>query len=151
MSGARSAPRKRRPRRDRWGCRGVRRGWLRGQIRNIRRGSEVSHYGSSLVFEFDLFVDDNLPLVPVRMIGTDFPLEPREGQIWDVPDPTPDIRPIAAVRLVSPFDSDIALKAFYPGRGDPSRLRQRIEGTFIIIGPIAAAAAMVGLFYAIFG
>ena len=138
-------------RRDRWGWRPARRGRLRGEIRNLRHSTEISECGTIFVYDFDIFVDDGLPLVPVRMQGTDFQNEPVQGRVVEMNDPNPKIRPVEPIRLDYPPAFMIRVVSFYPGRDDPSVSLQRLHGLLVMIGPIAAAAVMIGLFYAIYG
>jgi len=133
--------------RDRYGWRPVRRGWIRGQIRNVRRGNEVGDYGTILVMDFELFVDDDAPMVAVRMRGTDFQGQLYEGKIADIRDPGDGVRPIEVTRLRYPPQYAHDVRSYYPGRDDPTLARQRIRAMVPIIGPIAVAAAMIGLFY----
>lgn len=151
MSEAKPGAPAKRGRRDRWGMRPPRRGRVRGQIRNVSRSFGVSEYGNIIIVDFDLFIDDDLPLVPVRMRGTDFPIEPQEGQVVDVRDPAPDVRPIEATRLDFPPHYQHEVVAYYPGRDDIPQSRQRMNGLMVIIGPIVVTVAAIGLFLAIYG
>ncbi len=136
---------------DRWGLRPVRRGRVRGQIHNLRRSDKVGQFGSLLVFEFDLFVDEGQPPVPVEMIGADFTHEPREGMLVETPDPTPDLRPIAARRLDFPPKYEFEIVSYYPGRDDPPRSVERLRGLLVLALPFAVAGVLLGLYYAFYG
>lgn len=151
MSEAKPETSGRRRSRDRWGLRPVRNGRVRGQIRNVRRSLEVGEFGEIIVFDFDLFMDDDQPSVPVRMSGTDFQNEPHEGVVVDVSDPAPHVRPIEPTRLDFPPQYDREVVSFYPGRDDVPHARQRMNGLFVIIGPIVVTAAAIGVFLAIHG
>ncbi len=135
--------------RDRWGLRPVRRGRVRGQIVNLRRSFEVGEFGNLLVVDFELAIDKDLPTVPVRMSGTIFNHEPREGMVVEMPDPDPLVRPIVTHRLSLPWDRHHQIVAFYPGRGDPSRARQRLVGVLVVLLPMAVAAVLLGLYFAL--
>lgn len=135
---------------DRWGLRPVRAGRVRGQIRNVRRSFAVSDFGNILTFDFDLFVDDDVPLVPVRMAGADFLVEPQEGNLVDVRDPDPAVRPIETYRLDFPPRYEHRIIAYYPGRGEPPPWRERAGGLLVVIGPIGLAVALAGLFAALY-
>ncbi|HET9019450.1 MAG TPA: hypothetical protein VFN46_07690 [Acetobacteraceae bacterium] len=151
MSEAKPGVLGRRGRRDRWGLPPVRGGWVRGQVRNFRRGYEISEYGDVFVWDFDLFVDDDQPLVAVRMRGTDFQGGPGEGEIVELRDPDPTVRPIETTRLEFPNSPGRDAVSFYPGRDDIPEARQRMNGLVVIVGPIVAAAAAIGVFLAIHG
>lgn len=137
--------------RDRWGLRRVRAGRVRGQIRDIRRSFEVGVFGTITVIDFDLFIDDGLPPVPVRMSGTSFSDEPHEGHVVEVRDPDPTQRPIAPRQLYYPPGYEHEVISFFPGRDDPSALRERLRGVLVVLGPIAFALFMLGLFFAFYG
>jgi hypothetical protein len=135
---------------DRWGWRPVRAGYVRGQIRNLRREAEVSPFGDLRVVEFDLFVDDDLPMIPVRMAGTDFSNDFREGPVVDVRDPDPSVRPIIATRLDFPPHFDHEIISYYPGRDDPPPAVGRLRAALMVLVPAGFVAAMLGLYY-VFG
>lgn len=123
----------------------VRAGRLRGQIRNVRRSFDVSDFGEVTVIDFDLFVDDDLPMVPVRMSGIDFMNEPHEGSIVDVRDPDPTVRPIVAYRLDFPPNYEHDVVCYYPGRDDLPPARQRLNGLLMVFGPILFAVLLLSL------
>ena len=122
-------------RRDRWGLRPVRSGRIRGQIRNFRRSLDVDDLGQVFIIDFDLFIDDDQPLVPVRMSGTDFQGEPREGQVVELRDPDPGVRPIQATRLDYPPRYEHDVVSFYPGRDDLPPARQRMNSLLVVARP----------------
>jgi hypothetical protein len=129
----------------------VRAGRVRGQLRNLRRSSDVGDFGELRVVEFDLFIDDDLPMVPVRMTGTDFSNDIREGPVVEVRDPDPSVRPIAALRLDFPPGYAHEVIAFCPGRDAPSALSGRLRAALMVLGPIAFAAVLLGLFFVFYG
>ena len=151
MSQAKQAAPARPKGRDRWGLRPVRRGRVRGQIINLRRSFEVGEFGNLLVVDFDLAIDEGQPVVPVRMSGTIFDNEPLEGMVVEVRDPAPATRPIVAHRLAFPPHYQHEVVCFYPGRDEPSPGRQRMLGMLLVLGPLAFAAALLGLYYALAG
>ncbi|MDA8254001.1 MAG: hypothetical protein M0Z28_33155 [Rhodospirillales bacterium] len=151
MSGSRTAGLPWRRRRDRWGLRPVRAGRVRGQIRNLHRSFETCEFGQVIVFDFELFVDDAMPPVPVRMAGMDFQNEPRDGNVVDVRDPSPTVRPIEAIRLDFPPRYQHDVVSFYPGRDEPPPARQWMQGALIILGPILLAAGLLGLYFVLYG
>ena len=135
-------------RRDRFGLRPVRAGRLRGEVRNVRRDTEMGAFGTEIVFAFDLIAEEGAPAVPVRISGTDFSGQPHDGQVVDVRDPNPAIRPLIAHRLDLPFGRREAVIAYYPGRNDLTPAQQRLRGMLVVLGPLAFAAAAIGLFIA---
>jgi hypothetical protein len=135
---------------DRWGMPPARRGRVRGMIRNLRRSSEIGEFGEIKIIEFDLFVDDGQPLVPVRMSGTYFNHEPHADRIAEVRDPDPAIRPIMAHRLYFPPTFEHEIVAYYPGRDDPPPWRQRVGAILMVAGPIVFVAVAVGLFITLY-
>ena len=137
-------------RRDRWGLRPVRSGWVRGQIRNIRRSFELDDLGQVFIIDFDLFIDDDQPLVPVRMSGTDFQGEPGEGQVVELRDPDPGVRPIQATRLDYPPRYEHDVVSFYPGRDDLPPARQRMNSLLVVAGPVILTAIAVAVFLALY-
>lgn len=151
MSKAKPAAAAGRKRRDRWGQRPVRNGRLRGQIRNVCRSVSVSPDGHPLVvYDFDLFVDDNQPLVPVRMSGTDFFNHPQDGEVVDLLDPHPQVRPAEPIRLQYPLHYHHVVVSLYPGRDDRPMLRQRMDGFLLTLGPILVVLIAVGTYFAIY-
>ncbi len=135
-------------RRDRFGLRPVRAGRLRGEIRNVRRGSEMGAFGTETVFEFDLIAEEGAAAVAVRMSGTDFSGAPHDGQVVELSDPDPAIRPLLAHRLDHPFLRHQAIIAYYPGRSDLSPAQQRLRGALVVLAPLVFALAAIGLFIA---
>lgn len=135
-------------RRDRFGLRPVRAGRLRGEVRNVRRDIDMGAFGSEIVFEFDLIAEEGAPAVAVRMSGTDFSGQPQDGQVVEVRDPDPARRPLMAHRLDLPFRRREAVIAYYPGRNDLTPAQQRLRGVLVVLGPLAFAAAAIGLFIA---
>jgi hypothetical protein len=133
-------------RRDRFGLRPVRAGRLRGEVRNVRRDIEMGAFGSEIVFEFDLIAEEGAPAVAVRMSGTDFSGQPHDGQVVEVQDPDPARRPLIAHRLDLPLRRREAVIAYYPGRNDLTPAQQRLRGVLVVLGPLAFAAAAIGLF-----
>ncbi len=137
--------------RDRWGLRPPRPGIVRGRITNVTRSIDVCDFGELIVLDFELFVGDDQPAVPVRMTGTDFSSALPEGHIVEVPDPDPAIRPIVTTRLDFPPRYENELIAYYPGRDDLPRGVMRMRGLMMVIGPIVFAVVLLGVFLFFFG
>ncbi len=150
MSAAKAAAAPSRPPKgkDRFGLRPPRKGRIRGQIANVRRSFEVGAFGNLLIVDFDLLIDQGVPPVPVRMSGTIFNQEPREGMLVEVADPDPTVRPIVAHRLQTAWDRHSEIVAFYPGRDDLSPARQRMIGLLVLLIPVVVGAALLGVFFA---
>ena len=137
-------------RRDRWGLRPVRSGRIRGQIRNFRRSLDVDDLGQVFIIDFDLFVDDDQPLVPVRMSGTDCQGDAHDGDIVEVRDPGRGVRPVPAVRLYYPPHYVHEVVSFYPGRDDLPPARQRMNSLLVVAGPVILTAIAVAVFLALY-
>lgn len=107
---------------DRWNLPPIEKGWVRGMVIKLRPHDEPCPYGTLQVLEFEVADGPKVPGIPVRMTGTYFNSRLIEGQILDVPDPTPSVRPITpdiVYRSHSARESE--LRAFYPGRGEKPR------------------------------
>ena len=103
---------------DRWKLKPVGPGYLRGQIRNIRRSEDISRFGTLRVVEFDLDRGGGLPPVPVEMRGLYFNRDVPEGRVCDVADPTPHIRPLVTGLITFPLLVVVAAGSADPGGGD---------------------------------
>jgi hypothetical protein len=130
------------PKLDRWGLAPVLKGHVRGRAKNIRSSERVSSYGHIHVVDFDLWVDEGLPLVAVRMLGTDFQGRVLEDQLYDVPDATPDVRPIEAWNIRASHDPEQGVIAYQPGR--EFAVKQRGLGWTIltVVAPVAVTAGI---------
>src|SRR5947209_3404360 len=79
---------------DRFNLPPVRKGYLRGFAINIRRTEQPCEFGTLQIAEFELADTRKGPGVPLRMAGTYFTGHIMDGTLLDVPDPTPNVRPI---------------------------------------------------------
>lgn len=137
---------------DRWGLPPVGKGWVRGRVANVKSWDEPCPFGMLQVVEFDLVDDPKQPGVPVRISGTDIDNRVMEGQVLDVPDPKPSVRPIAAMRAVHSHtlsdgrDRVQGIKAYYPGRDDaPPRRMLTLAALMVLVPAAITAVAVVGL------
>jgi len=133
--------------RDQWGFRPVGRGWLRGHACNVRYFDEAGEFGILLILEFDLRTDREVPGVPVRMTATEFNHRIGEGQVVDVRDSTPKIRPITPHEIYFvPRQRDEKLIAHYPGRRQMTRRVNLLVAVATIGAPIVLLFSLVALF-----
>lgn len=142
------------PKVDRWGLEPVARGHLRGQARNLRASEAVSQYGHVQVVEFDLWIDEGVDPVPIRMTGTDFQGRVWPDQLYDIPDPTPDIRPIEPWQIVVGHNPDANVIAHMPGREFTYKQRGLMTTVMVLVAPfivVAILGALAGYFLHWFG
>ena len=134
---------------DRWGLQPVARGWLRGQVANLRQWDEPCEYGMLQIMEFDLCPERDKPGVPVRMTATYFGNRLMDGQVIDIPDPTPSVRPITPNRAIfSHSNPQAQLVAYYPGRDAESLETSRLLAASALIVPaIALGMLLVALHF----
>ena len=89
------------------------------------------------ILEFDLTDDPAAPGVPVRMTGTEFTGRLLGGEVMDVPDPTPSVRPITPTTIYHAHHGrDWELTAHYPGRDAVTPRANAINGALAVGGPI---------------
>ena len=143
VNDARRAKREASPtKRDRWGLPMPPKGWVRGMVSNVRSSDEPCPFGTLQVLEFELRDDPQQPGVPVRMAGTNFDRLVVGGEVMDVRDPTPSVRPIEAVRGVFSHTRYMAeegiqeIKAYYPGRDDMTPRRNLALATAMVVVPV---------------
>lgn len=130
---------------DRWGLLPVRPRHVRGIVRNVRITEDVSPYGPMLVVDYDLWTDDGVPNIPVRMTGTDFMNRIIPENLLDVPDPDPGVRPITPTRVTSAHNDDHEIVAHYPGRSASIHPRGLAWTVMVVLIPFAVIALMMGL------
>lgn len=141
--------------RDRWGLKPVRKGWLRGNAFNIRIWDEPGELGLLTIMEFELLTERNQPGVPVRMTGTDIWGRVAEGQLLDVRDPDPIVRPIVTDRVFFSYaqNHSIDIKAYYPGRDTMAPRKSLMFALLTLAAPavflVAAVAALRFVFHVI--
>jgi hypothetical protein len=133
------------PKKDRWGQTPVAPGHVRGSATNLRRWEDVGTYGPVQVVAFDLWVDKNVPLVPVRMTATDFQGRVVEGSVYDVPDPDPQVRPLQPWRITHADNSEAEVIAHFPGREFAVKGRGLLWTIGVVLSPLVAAAVLAGL------
>jgi hypothetical protein len=128
---------------DKWNLPPVQPGWLRGFVIDLRRFEVPCEFGMLQIIDFELSETLRGPGVPVRMTGTYFSNRLREGNVLDVRDETPSVRPIeTSLATFSRSGGAIKLRAFYPGRGDPPRRRNLMLG---VLGLAVPAICFVGV------
>jgi hypothetical protein len=133
---------------DRWHLPPVAKGWLRGNALNIRQSEVPCEFGMLQILDFDLTADPKEPGVPVRMAGTYFTNRLIEGQVMDVPDPTPSARPITPIQIFfSHSNHDTDLKSYYPGRDAMPRGKGALLGLLAVGGPIVATLATIAVLH----
>jgi hypothetical protein len=122
---------------DRWGLVPVEAGWLRGSAYNVRQSETICEFGTLQVLEFDLVPAPGEPGVPVRMDGTYFTNRLIEGQVLDVPDPTPDTRPVSPRQIFYAHSNrTIDLMSYYPGRDAMTKRKGATMGLLALGGPV---------------
>lgn len=134
---------------DAWGLQPVEKGWLRGRVENLRQWDEPCEFGTLQVIEFDLqgVPAANTPKpapVPVRMSGTYFNTQLRDGQVVDVADPSPPVRPLTPIKIFfSHHNRTIELKSYYPGRGSMTQRTSLKLALLAVFAPIVVAMSIV--------
>ena len=126
---------------DRWNLRPAPPGVVRGRARNIRESEQVGPYGQMRVVDFDLWIDEGVPAVPVRMTGTDFQNRVMEDMVLDAPDPDPAVRPVAPWRVKSSHNPDYEVIAHYPGREFAVQSRGLAWTVMVILAPFRGGGA----------
>ncbi len=111
------------------------RGFVRGRVCNLRNSETVGDYGMVMVLDFDLFIDDGLPTVPVRMTGTDFFGRVMTDHVLDVPDPDPSVRPITPWRVTVSHDANQEIIAHYPGLEIGMKSRGLLSTVATVVAP----------------
>ena len=141
-----------RGKKDKWGLRPIGKGWLRGHAMNIRIWEEADEVGMVRVMQFELRENPKEPGVPVRMTATEFNRNMGEGELMDVRDPDPSVRPITPYQIFfSRADRrDGDLTAHYPGRGMMAPRRNLAMGLLVIGAPIVFLLAAVAVLYYVF-
>jgi hypothetical protein len=138
----------RRRKRDRFNLAPVRQGWVRGRVARLRQREEACEFGKLLVLEFDLVDDPEQPPIPVIMAGTEFNGRLMDGDVVEMADPAPSVRPITPLQIVHSFsDPANVVVAYYPGRGTPSRRFTTLIGWLAIAGPAVAVAAIMAVLH----
>jgi len=134
---------------DRWGLVPVEPGWLRGAANNVRQSEDICEFGTLQILEFDLTPAPDEPGVAVRMDGTYFTNRLIEGQTMDVPDPTPDIRPVTPRQIFYAHSGrNIDLMSYYPGRDAMTKRKGATMAFLAMGGPvIALVLALLVLHY----
>jgi hypothetical protein len=135
------------PKKDRWGFKPVRRGWVRGRIDGLQVHIEADPFGEVEVRDFVLLVDENTPPVPVQMRGNSFNAALSPGWLVDVRDHHPSVRPLQARYLYFPPRFENYVKAFYPGADEPTPLQNRLTGAAFLLGPVLVAAALLLIYF----
>ncbi len=139
------------PSADRWGLVPVEQGWLRGAANNVRQREDICEFGTLQILEFDLKPAPEEPGVPVRMDGTYFTSRLIEGQVMDVPDPTPDIRPVTPRQIFYAHSSrSIDLMSYYPGRDAMTKRKGMTLGFLALGGPVIVLLATLALLHFVF-
>jgi hypothetical protein len=151
MSGQHGTAKPPRNKLDRFNLPPPRAGILRGIIRNIRVTHEEAAFGPLEVVDFDLYVSESDPPVPVRMRGNDYSRPLFADSLGDVADPDPSVRPVLARRVVFPHHPNQDCVAFYPGLDDPNTPRDRFWSIVTIVAPIAGGALLALLLGWYFG
>jgi hypothetical protein len=138
-------------RRDVFGLRPVRRGWVRGQVRNLQELKVTDTFGERTVYCFELLVAEHEPPVPVRMPGNSFSASVFNGALVDIRDPDPSQRPLVTKLLRFPPHYKYEVRAFYPGFENPTPAQERLTKFGFVMGPILAVLALIGLYFLFFG
>jgi len=127
---------------DRFRLPPIEKGWVRGRAVNIRQAEEACEYGILQILDFDVDAGTGEPPIPVRMTGTDFTNRLVEGHVMDVPDPTPEVRPITPRQIFySHSNRNTDLKSYYPGQDALTKRAGAINGVLAIGGPVVALIA----------
>jgi hypothetical protein len=153
MSVPDSAPRPTQNRLDQFNLPPPRRRIVRGIVRNIRVSHVEAAFGPLEIIDFDLFVSESQPPVPVQMRGNDFSHPLFEGSLVDTADPDPSVRPLQTRRLVYPHHPNQDCIAYYPGLDDPNSPKDRMWTIVTIASPIIGAAvlgALIGWYFGLF-
>lgn len=108
----------------------------------MRYTEDSCTYGQLLILDFDLWIGEGVPLVPVRMSGTDFNGRVTENQVLDVPDPDPSIRPVAPLRVTSARNPAWEVVAHYPGRDAAVAAPAGSRRTILIVAAAAVAVLL---------
>jgi hypothetical protein len=130
---------------DRFGLLPVKKGFLRGFAVNVRESEEPCEYGTLRVLEFEISDErKGGDGVPVRVTGTYLSRRVGSGEVVDVEDPTPHIRPITPNYVYAAYDHSMnTLRAFYPGRDDTPR-RKDLTNALLTIGlPVVLVIVVV--------
>jgi hypothetical protein len=137
---------------DRWGLRPIEKGWLRGHAVNIRTWEEPDDLGMLINLEFELRENPKETGVLVRMAGTDFNDRILDGQLMDVPDPDPQVRPIVTDRVYYAHRGrrDGALTAHYPGRRMDTPRKSLTLGLLAVVVPVVFVVAAVTALHYVF-
>ena len=130
---------------DRWKLKPVGPGYLRGQIRNIRRSEDISRFGTLRVVEFDLDRGGGLPPVPVEMRGLYFNRDVPEGRVCDVADPTPHIRPLVTGLITFPQAPGQSVTTFNMDAEALARRRFWSWSLLVPLIPVAVIALLAWL------
>jgi hypothetical protein len=146
MSEQKSANKAKEPKRDRWGLEPPAPGIVRGRAENLRRREDVSQFGAVQIVEFDLWVDDGVPTIPVRMTATDFQGRIMADSVYDIADPDPAVRPLTPWRAGFAHNpEDDGVLAHYPGRGFGVKEKGLLWTVMIVLAPFAAVALLGGV------
>jgi hypothetical protein len=142
----------RRKTKDHWGLTPIERGWVRGRAMNVRQSEQTCEYGVLNILEFEMFTDPKQPGIAVRMQGTTIDGRVMDGQVVDIPDPTPNVRPMQPdkVYFSHHVDRKYYVSANYPGRTVMTPRRNLMLATAAIGGPIAAILGIVALLHFVF-
>lgn len=122
--------------RDKFGLLPAKPGVLRGIVRNLRQTNQESHFGTIIVYDFDLYVDDKRPAVPVRMMGNDFSMPVFSELVLEVKDYDPSVRPIVTRRAHLPLNGPSDIIAYYPGLDAMNNPTDRFWTIVTVVGPI---------------
>lgn len=141
---------KRQPGCDRWGYPPPERGWMRGMIFNVARGSERTTFGERVTVDFDIYPDDETaPIQPVRMIGYTFSQEIRPGMVVEAPigRVTPG-EVLMTDELRMPWDVTSVVRAHRPVEETARRDgRDRVPALLAIILPVLVVIALIWLLW----
>lgn len=138
---------------DRWNLPPAKRGILRGVVINVRSSTVEAPFGQLQIIDFDLAVDEKLPLVPVQMRGNDFTRPLLPNCLADVPDPDASVRPIRPRIVTFPHSPGYDLISYYPGQDDPKNAKDSFWALVAIVGPVVSAAglaAWIGWYFGLF-
>ena len=130
---------------DRWRLKPVSPGYVRGQIRNIRRSEDISRFGQLNVVEFDLEVGGGQPMVPVKMLGLYFNRDIPSGQLCDIADPTPSVRPLVTGRISFPRAPGQDILTYNLDADELARRRLWSWSMLTPLIPVVAIAVLVWL------
>jgi len=137
--------------RDAWNLPPVEKGWLRGHAVNVTQHEEAGEFGTLLVMDFELRADPKQPGIPVRMTAVYFTHRLMEGQLMDVPDPTPNIRPVTPEQIFfAGLRRAAEITAHYPGRRIMTQRRNFALAALAVGGPAVVLVGIVAVLHFVF-